>query len=53
VLIGLLDYRILLLLIAGVLLTCGGVLAIQPRQAPDDREPQAARQETTPDDQPA
>jgi hypothetical protein len=37
VLIDLVDYRILLLVIARVLLACGGVLGIRPRQAPDDR----------------
>lgn len=33
-LIDLLDYRILLLVIAGVLLACGGVLGIRPQRAP-------------------
>ena len=33
-LIDLVDYRILLLVIAGVLLACGGVLGIRPRRAP-------------------
>jgi MFS family permease len=50
-LIDLVDYRILLLSIAAVLLACGGVLGIRPRQAHDHRRQQAGRQLTAPDDQ--
>ena len=51
VLIDLVDYRILLLIVAGVLLACGGVLGIGPRQAPDNRRQQAGRQVIAADDQ--
>jgi MFS family permease len=53
VLIDLVDYRILLLVIAGVLLACGGMLGIRLRQAPGDRQPQAGRPEMAPNDHPA
>jgi hypothetical protein len=43
--------RKLLLSIVAVLLACGGVLGIRPRQAHDHRRQQAGRQLTAPDDQ--
>jgi MFS family permease len=46
------DYRVLLLVVAGVLLACGGVLTIRRRQVPTT-DGQAPADVKTPDDQPA
>jgi Transmembrane secretion effector len=45
-LIDLVDYRILLLVVAGVLLACGGVLGIRPRRAPVEGRGQLERSTT-------